>query len=130
MRATHCFKKIFFLLLDKISNLLACQGDVMKWADLARIDELDQGILNLSSRINAATYELLVMIREFDEPAGLPLESVKRLYCDGQAVVITEDGDGGPLSIARKSRIGPAAIARAVRAAERPPPLYRLENRH
>ena len=39
-------------------------------ADTARIDELDQSILTLCTRINAATYELLVMIREFDERCG------------------------------------------------------------
>ena len=41
----------------------------MKAADLARIDELDNEILTLCTRINSATYELLVMIREFDERA-------------------------------------------------------------
>jgi hypothetical protein len=39
-------------------------------ADLTPIEELDQNILTLCTRINAATYELLVMIREFDERAG------------------------------------------------------------
>jgi len=39
-------------------------------ADLAPIEELDRNILNLCTRINAATYELLVLIREFDERAG------------------------------------------------------------
>jgi hypothetical protein len=39
-------------------------------ADTTRIDELDQSILTLCTRIDAATYELLVMIREFDERAG------------------------------------------------------------
>jgi hypothetical protein len=39
-------------------------------ADTTRIDELDQSILTLCTRINAATFELLVMIREFDERAG------------------------------------------------------------
>ncbi len=35
------------------------------------IDDLDRAIVNLSARINASTYELLVLIREFDEsPAG------------------------------------------------------------
>ena len=34
------------------------------------IDELDRDIVNLSSRINAATYELLVLVRQFDERAG------------------------------------------------------------
>ena len=39
-------------------------------ANLASIDELDQNILNLCARINIATYELLVLVREFDERAG------------------------------------------------------------
>ena len=39
-------------------------------ARLTPIDELDERILNLCTRINAATYELLVMIREFDERGG------------------------------------------------------------
>ncbi len=34
------------------------------------IDEFDKSIVNLSARINASTYELLVLIREFDERAG------------------------------------------------------------
>ena len=42
----------------------------MSRTDLTPIDVLDKNILNLCTRINAATYELLVMIREFDERAG------------------------------------------------------------
>jgi len=38
--------------------------------DLVPIDELDQAIVDLSARINAATYELLVLIREFEDRAG------------------------------------------------------------
>jgi Domain of unknown function (DUF222) len=34
------------------------------------IDELDRAIVSLSARINAATYELLVLIRRFDERGG------------------------------------------------------------
>jgi len=48
--------------------------------------------------------------------SALPIESVKRLCCDSKAVVITEDNNGEPLSIGRKSRIIPKAITRAVRA--------------
>ena len=48
--------------------------------------------------------------------SALPIESVKRLCCDSQSVVITENDNGEPLSIGRKSRIIPTAIARAVRA--------------
>ena len=36
----------------------------------SRVDELDRDILSLCNRINAATFELLVLIREFDERAG------------------------------------------------------------
>ena len=38
--------------------------------NLAPIEDLDGNILTLCSHINAATYELLVLIREFDERAG------------------------------------------------------------
>ncbi len=51
-----------------------------------------------------------------DGRSALPIEAVKRLCCDGQAVVITEDNNGEPLSIGRKTRIVPAAIQRALRA--------------
>ena len=37
---------------------------------LLSIDELDRNIVNLSARINVATYELLVLVRQFDERAG------------------------------------------------------------
>ena len=48
--------------------------------------------------------------------AAVPIESVKRHCCDGQAVVITETAEGEPLGIGRKSRIIPTAVERAVRA--------------
>ena len=51
-----------------------------------------------------------------DGRSALPIESVKRLCCDSHAVVITENDNGEPLSIGRKSRIIPKAIARAARA--------------
>ncbi len=51
-----------------------------------------------------------------DGRAALPIESIRRLCCDSQAVVITEDDNAEPLSIGRKSRIIPKAIARAIRA--------------
>ena len=37
---------------------------------LPNIDDLDRAIVSLSTRINAATYELLVLIRQFDERTG------------------------------------------------------------
>ncbi len=38
--------------------------------DYLDIDELDRAIVNLSARINAASYELLLLIRRFDERGG------------------------------------------------------------
>ncbi len=37
---------------------------------LLSIDELDRGIVCLACRITAATYELLLLVRQFDERAG------------------------------------------------------------
>ena len=48
--------------------------------------------------------------------SAIPIETAKRLCCDGQAVVLTEDKQGEVLSIGRKSRIVPTAIKRAVLA--------------
>jgi len=48
--------------------------------------------------------------------SALPIESVKRICCNGHAVVLTEDDNGEPLSIGRKSRIIPKAIERALYA--------------
>jgi len=48
--------------------------------------------------------------------SAIPIASAKRLCCDGQAVVLTEDKQGEALSIGRKSRIVPTAIKRAVLA--------------
>jgi len=54
-----------------------------------------------------------------DGRSSLPIESVKRLCCDGNAVVIVENEDGEPLSIGRKTRTVPTAIKRALRARDR-----------
>lgn len=51
-----------------------------------------------------------------DGRSAVPIESVKRLCCDGKAVVITENNEGDPLAIGRKSRVVPKGIERAVRA--------------
>jgi hypothetical protein len=37
---------------------------------LVPIDDLDRAIVTLATRINSETYELLVLIRQFDERAG------------------------------------------------------------
>lgn len=54
-----------------------------------------------------------------DGRSGLPIETVRRLGCDADAVVIVEDESGEPLSVGRKTRIVPTAIKRALRARDR-----------
>ena len=51
-----------------------------------------------------------------DGRSSLPIESVKRLCCDGDAVVIVENEEGEPLSVGRKTRTVPTAIKRALRS--------------
>jgi hypothetical protein len=54
-----------------------------------------------------------------DGRSSLPIESVKRLCCDGDAIVITEDEIGEPLSVGRKTRTVSTAIKRALRARDK-----------
>ncbi len=49
----------------------------------------------------------------------LPIESVKRLCCDGHAVILGEDKNGEPLNIGRKTRTVPTSIKRALVARDK-----------
>jgi hypothetical protein len=51
--------------------------------------------------------------------SNLPIDSVKRLCCDGHSVVIGEDENGEPLNIGRKTRTVPTAIKRALIARDK-----------
>jgi hypothetical protein len=46
--------------------------------------------------------------------SGLPIETVRRLACDSDLLVLVEDRNGEPLSVGRKTRVVPAAINRAL----------------
>jgi hypothetical protein len=54
-----------------------------------------------------------------DGRSSLPLEAVKRLCCDGDAIVIVENEEGEPLSVGRKTRTVPTGIKRALRARDK-----------
>ena len=54
-----------------------------------------------------------------DGRSSLPIDSVKRLCCDGDAVVVVSDDNGEPLSIGRKSRTVPTGLKRALQARDR-----------
>ena len=51
--------------------------------------------------------------------SGLPIESVKRLCCDGDAIVVVENENEEPLSVGRKTRTVPKAIKRALWARDK-----------
>jgi hypothetical protein len=51
--------------------------------------------------------------------ADLPIETVKRLLCDGSLVTVAEDADGYPLDVGRKHRTVSTSIKRALYARDR-----------
>jgi hypothetical protein len=51
--------------------------------------------------------------------SGLPIESVRRIACDSDRVIIVEDDEGEPLSVGRKSRVVPTALRRALWARDK-----------
>ena len=51
--------------------------------------------------------------------SDLPIETVRRLTCDGSVVEVVESVDGAPLSVGRKQRTIPAHIRRALWARDR-----------
>jgi hypothetical protein len=51
--------------------------------------------------------------------ADLPIETVKRLTCDGSIIRVTEDKHGKPLDVGRKQRTVSHAIKRALQARDR-----------
>jgi hypothetical protein len=53
---------------------------------------------------------------EFEDTQPLAVETARRLACDAALVGMLDDGNGEPLSVGRKTRAIPPAIARALRA--------------
>jgi len=51
--------------------------------------------------------------------SGLPVDTVKRLCCDGHTIAIVEDDQGNPLNVCRKTRVIPKAIERALWARDK-----------
>jgi len=51
--------------------------------------------------------------------SGLPIESVRRIACDAERILLVEDENGEPLSVGRKTRVVPVAIKRALWARDK-----------
>jgi len=56
---------------------------------------------------------------ELEEGARLPVETARRLACDGAIVALLEGAGGEPLAIGRRTRAVPAPMRRAVAARDR-----------
>ena len=73
---------------------------------------------------NSENYQVTVHVdqaalTECDGRSGLPIESVRRISCDSDKVVVLENADGEPLSVGRKTRTVPATIKRALWARDK-----------
>jgi len=69
-------------------------------------------------------YQVVVHVDESALRGGagrsdLPIETVKRLCCDGSVVSVTEDGHGNPLDVGRKRRTVSRPLRRALWARDR-----------
>jgi Domain of unknown function (DUF222)/HNH endonuclease len=75
-------------------------------------------------RRSADRYQVVIHVDEKSLRGGLgradlPIETVKRLTCDGSVVVLTEDERGTPLDVGRKRRTVSTALERALWARDR-----------
>ncbi len=54
-----------------------------------------------------------------ESKSDLPIETVRRLCCDGNLIPITEDDNHNPLNVGRKHRVIPLAVRRALHARDK-----------
>jgi Domain of unknown function (DUF222)/HNH endonuclease len=76
------------------------------------------------STSTADHYQVVVHVDESALRGGvgrsdLPIETVKRLCCDGSLITVVEDGRGTPLDVGRKQRTVPTALRRALWSRDR-----------
>lgn len=79
---------------------------------------------NTAATSVADHYQVVVHVEEKALRGGagrsdLPLETIKRITCDGSLVALVEDGQGAPLALGRKQRVVSTAIKRALWARDR-----------
>jgi uncharacterized protein DUF222/HNH endonuclease len=85
---------------------------------------LDGGDAKSDSSSAADRYQLVLHVDEAALHGGAgradaPLETVKRLACDSNLVVVTEDEGGTPLSVSRRQRVVSTPLRRALLARDR-----------
>lgn len=84
----------------------------------------DSETCGASSACVADYYQLIIHVDEKVLRGGLgrsdlPIDSVKRLACDGSVVIVTEDERGAPLDVGRKQRIVSTPLKRALWSRDR-----------
>jgi len=80
-----------------------------------------------SSSESSATADHVQVVLHVDDRAlrggagrsDLPIDTIKRLTCDGSVLTIVEDADGTPLDVGRKKRTVSTALKRALWARDR-----------
>lgn len=92
--------------------------------------EVAKGYLNGSSREGSCTADHYQVVVHVDEKtlrgqpdehsqSDLPIETVRRLCCDGAVVPVTEDEKGNPLHVGRKHRVVQPSLKRALISRDR-----------
>ena len=78
---------------------------------------LDQQLLSHSHESGAdVDADTHIHLCEYEDAQPLAIETARRLACDASVVGMLDDEDGEPLSVGRKTRAIPPAIARALKA--------------
>ena len=98
----------------------AQQADAL--VDIARQSLHGHSNGNTNGRSSSAdAYQVVVHVDQSALQKGegrsdLPVETVKRLCCDGSVISMLENADGEPLTVGRKQRTIPTAISRALQS--------------
>ena len=86
----------------------------------------DGGAEGAANRLPEASDNYLVVVHTDEESlrggvgrSDLPIETVKRLTCDGSVVKIVEDHEGTPLDVGRKQRVVSTKLRRALWSRDR-----------
>lgn len=108
-------------------NLLARQADALAQIAQSYLSDVD----NTKPTTSANHYQVMVHVDEaalreqsdsatpIQAKSDLPIESVRRLCCDGSLVPITKDAKGNPLNVGRKHRVVQPALKRALLARDK-----------
>jgi hypothetical protein len=88
---------------------------------------VSKGYLECASPESSSTadhYQVVVHVDEQSLRGGvgrsdLPIDTIKRLACDGNVLTIVEDADGAPLDVGRKKRTVSTALKRALWSRDR-----------